>query len=352
MDLLRPEHCDQDTKIKELLRVNKASIKRSDQLHTLLRHIASLVAKTGQGTERNDTFPPGHLSSMETLYDTDQLLLSVRDNWSGRGSHATFMPKEIIPLEIGRTLGYGANGEVVEATCNGVKLALKKIYCRHRNQTVQMKEIEVLKNTKHHHVVKLVGTYTQTPYLGLLIWPVARCDLSMILEVLDMRNPNNPESVQVHGFLEKLAEHHLSVNEYQDIVGQKEERIWSIFGCLTAAIVYLHQNNIRHKDIKPPNILLSRDGLWLTDFGAAKDFTSDLTSTSESRERGTLRYCAPEVFNYHESGRSADIFSLGCVFLETLVVLIHTHSLSQIWQSSVLLKISHTKQILTVSTSG
>jgi serine/threonine protein kinase len=331
------EH-EQEDRISSLLRDNKA-IQRSyasvseesRQLHILLHRVAGLVAESSQGAEEHDNFSPLPLLVIEDESETDQLLLSVRDDWSGRGSHATFTHEETIPLEKGRTLGYGINGEVVEVICKGVKLALKMILHRPSIQNGQMKEeIEVLKKIKHHHIVQLVGTYTQRPYLGLLVWPVARCDLSLILEVMDLRGLCNQKSSQDHGFSQKLAEHHLSMDEFQDIVGQEEERMWSIFGCLTAAIAYLHQNNIRHKDIKPSNIILSRDGLWLADFGAARDFTSDLTSSSESRERGTLRYCAPEVYNYEKSGRSADIFSLGCVFLETMVVLAQNHTLAEL----------------------
>ena len=137
-------------------------------------------------------------------------------------------------------------------------------------------------------------------------------------------------SARESGFLEKLTEHNLNIEELGDIVGVQDERIWSSFGCLTRAMAYLHENKIRHKDVKPSNILLSRDGIWITDFGSAKDFTADLTSTSESRERGTLRYCAPEVSSYEESGRSADIFSLGCVFLEMVVVLSYNHTLADL----------------------
>ncbi|KAJ4989099.1 hypothetical protein SVAN01_05361 [Stagonosporopsis vannaccii] len=38
----------------------------------------------------------------------------------------------------------------------------------------------------------------------------------------------------------------------------------------------------------------SNDGTWLIDFGLAEDFTDNLTSSSETRKRGNLRYCAPE----------------------------------------------------------
>jgi len=103
-------------------------------------------------------------------------------------------------------------------------------------------------------------------------------------------------------FLEKLAEHELNIEELQDIVGVQDERIWPCFGCLTRALAYLHDNNIRHKDMKPSNILLPRDDIWVTDFVSAKDFTDDSTSTSKSQERGTLRYCAPGVSKYSKSG--------------------------------------------------
>jgi serine/threonine protein kinase len=102
-------------------------------------------------------------------------------------------------------------------------------------------------------------------------------------------------------------------------------------GCLTGAVAYLHENKIRHRDVKSSNILLARDGVWITDFGAAKEFTPDITSTSESRERDILRYCAPEeVVTYQESDQSADIFSLGCVLLEMVVGLSHSHTLSKL----------------------
>ena len=243
--------------------------------------------------------------------EAEESFQSLRKDWSGRGPHAELERGEKLPLEKGRVLGYGLNGEVVEATCKGVKVALKKIHHRQKIRIDQMKEVEVLKKLDHRHIVKVVGTYTQYPYFGLLLWPVAYCDLAVILDLYNY-DGNAPDGL----FSKVLEDHNLDEEELDKIVGGGLQRI---VGCSTRALAYLHENNIRHKDIKPSNILLSRDGLWITDFGSAKDFTDDLTSTSESRERGTLRYCAPEVARYEKSGRSADIFSLGCVFLEILV---------------------------------
>jgi serine/threonine protein kinase len=334
---LRKALLKRDAHINTLLEGNAALEKSCEvanqeahQLGKILRNLSDLVAETDKPAEGHEVLQALHSIRIEDAYEADELLLSVREDWSGKGSHAEFKYGETIPLEKGRVLGHGMNGEVVEATCKGVKFALKKIYHRNKVQIGQMKEIDVLKKLKHRHIVKLVGTYTQPPYLGLLIWPVARCDLALVLELIEMGGLYDHASTQEPRVLEKPAGHCLSVEELRDILGNQYERIWSSFGCLTRAITYLHENKIRHKDIKPSNILLSRNGIWLTDFGAAKDFTDDLTSTSESRERGTLRYCAPEVSSYEKSGRSADMFSLGCVFLEMVVVLTHSHTLTDL----------------------
>ncbi|KAF2185816.1 kinase-like protein [Zopfia rhizophila CBS 207.26] len=299
-DHQRQEH-ELEIRINALLKENGAlqssyqeANKEARQLNTILRDLSDLVTKTDEPADGHKISQAMHSVTMEDAYNANELLLSVQEDWSGRGSHAEFKRGETIPLEKGRVLGYGVNGEVVEATCRGVKVAWKKILHRPRIPIGQMKEIDVLKKLKHRHIVKLVGTYTQQPYLGLLLWPVARCDLALVLELMELDGLYNQSSAQEPGFLEKLTEHDLNIEELRDIVGAQDKRIWSSFGCLTRAIAYLHENNIRHKDIKPSNILLSRDGIWITDFGSARDFTADLTSTSESRERGTLRYCAPE----------------------------------------------------------
>jgi hypothetical protein len=250
-------------------------------------------------------------------------VLSIQKDWSGRGSHVDFDPSETIPLDKGRVLGHGINGEVLEVTCKGVKVALKRVHQSRKIPVEQMREISILRKLRHRHVITLVGTYIQRRYLGLLLWPVAQCDLAVMLHFVEKENFGPELSETFDGY-------DIDVGEFAEVAGTQYRRIWSMFGCLTSAMLYLHENNVRHKDIKPSNILLSREGIWITDFGASKDFTSDFTSTSASQERGTLKYCAPEVAKFEESGRSADIFSLGCVFLEMMVVLVHKHTLSDL----------------------
>ena len=214
-----------------------------------------------------------------------------------------------------RVLGHGVNGPVLEATVKGICVALKQIR-QPRNPAVEVsREFDILNKLKHQHLIQVIGSYYQHPYFSFLLWPVAQCDLAKILSLVDIGY------YPTGRLLEELSEHRLSIKSFRDIVGRTNKRLWTLFGCLASAMSYLHGQKVKHKDIKPSNILLSSDGVWLSDFGASRDFAHELTSTSESRERGTLRYCAPEVVCWEESGRSADIFSLGCVFLELVVAL-------------------------------
>ena len=76
------------------------------------------------------------------------------------------------------------------------------------------------------------------------------------------------------------------------------------------ALVLCRSRNILHRDIKPQNIFLSRDGDYkLGDFGIAK--TAD--RTMGGTKIGTYNYMAPEVYNNEPYGHQADIYSLGLV---------------------------------------
>ncbi|OCL06084.1 kinase-like protein, partial [Glonium stellatum] len=95
------------------------------------------------------------------------------------------------------------------------------------------------------------------------------------------------------------------------------------FGCLCQAVIYLHGAQIKHKDIKPSNILVHNDTVILTDFGIAHDYSDlDEGSNTGGPTGFTAAYAAPEVVRQERRNRSADIFSLGCVFLEMITVVL------------------------------
>ncbi|KAF2253264.1 kinase-like protein, partial [Trematosphaeria pertusa] len=94
------------------------------------------------------------------------------------------------------------------------------------------------------------------------------------------------------------------------------------FGCLLAGLAYMHHMSIRHKDIKPANILIKGDSVLYTDLGLAFYWEAVGHSTTEdSSPVATRKYSPPEIFTGEKRNTSADIFSLGCVFLEMATLL-------------------------------
>jgi eukaryotic-like serine/threonine-protein kinase len=84
-----------------------------------------------------------------------------------------------------------------------------------------------------------------------------------------------------------------------------------------------HQKGIVHRDLKPGNILLSRKGIKLLDFGLAQMETGrdDLTVTQLTREgavMGTPAYMAPEQHEGKRADNRSDIYAVGCVLYEML----------------------------------
>jgi serine/threonine protein kinase len=101
----------------------------------------------------------------------------------------------------------------------------------------------------------------------------------------------------------------------------KKSLLRGYFGCLASALRYLHDRQIRHRDIKPPNILVKGDTVYLADFGIALDWSEMTRGTTTADTAKSPIYCAPEVARSEPRGQSADIWSLGCVFVEMVTVL-------------------------------
>jgi serine/threonine protein kinase len=80
----------------------------------------------------------------------------------------------------------------------------------------------------------------------------------------------------------------------------------------------LHAAGLIHRDVKPANILLDKEGVaYITDFGLAKDSQGSLL-TQPGQALGSVDYMAPEQIRSEEVGPSTDVYALGCVVFECL----------------------------------
>jgi len=94
---------------------------------------------------------------------------------------------------------------------------------------------------------------------------------------------------------------------------------------IAQALDRAHRSGIVHRDLKPGNIMLTRSGAKLLDFGLARPAGAAITAddatvqkplTAEGTILGTFQYMAPEQLEGEEADARTDIFALGCVLYE------------------------------------
>ena len=182
-------------------------------------------------------------------------------------THAHFAHDEPLPFHVVGRLGFGT-GSFVDKVISNVS---HRQYARKQLQKPRevgkqdsksfLTELQILKRINHHHCVELVRNFPLPPssshkprwliylkvqsyadpkYFAIIISPVADCN---------------------------LFEYYTQASTSSD----KLSLLRSFFVCLAHGLRYLHDAKIRHRDIKPQNILVQADRILLTDFGIALD---------------------------------------------------------------------------------
>lgn len=198
--------------------------------------------------------------------------------------------------------------------------AVKRLYSK--NKKAFAKEVEILKKfsgNKHEHLISLLATYEQSDRF-FLVFHWAKADLHCYWKNVNPVPQFDLNTVtwmrtQCKGIAHGIGRIHAhqSVYSKQDTDGARNKS--HVFG--------------HHGDIKPENVLWFADSsqpdcntrgtLKLSDFGLAGFSIHQTTSMPPKSTRGvTLAYRAPEV-DLQEgtaTGRSYDIWTLGCLYLE------------------------------------
>jgi serine/threonine protein kinase len=250
---------------------------------------------------------------------------SKEQDWSGRGQHVEFQEHEgevvdeILQVQdvIGRT-----NSAIVESVkCRRILLARKTIVCRRRIKKEEViDEFAILNRLTHSHVVRVIGTYTLGREMSILMYPVAEFDLQDVLYAFEFseveESKKNKESEEEDSMIADMAYSALGY-----------------FACLSNALDHIHHKLVKHMDIKPRNILVrtvinsslelqKREyKVYFTDFGISRSYQNSEDVETDGLTNFTRKYAAPEVISQESRGFQADIFSLGCVFLEIFAYL-------------------------------
>ena len=192
------------------------------------------------------------------------------------------------------TIGYGSYGKVVKVRNKKTNklYALKNINVLAKGQKERhniLVELHILAYCKCPFILKLHHCIYQNYIVGIITSYLEKGDLNRVIKTYNDDGCYLPESL-----------------------------IWSYFIQICYALEYLHKNNIIHRDIKTRNILVSHNNyIKVGDFGVSKILKKGKLASTVI---GTPVYMSPEIINSNLYDHKIDIWSLGCVLYEMIML--------------------------------
>ena len=206
------------------------------------------------------------------------------------GSADRLIGQMIGPYQIEAVLGVGGMGTVYRAAdANGDPVAVKLIHGDLARDEVFRRrfdrEARIARRIAHPHIVPVLnkGDHDGMPYLAQSF----------------IDDGNLADRIK----LEEKLDLDFTIRVCEQVASGLDE---------------LHSAGLIHRDVKPANILLDKEGTaYITDFGLAKDSQGSLL-TRPGQALGSVDYMAPEQIRSETVGPTTDVYALGCVVFECL----------------------------------
>ena len=111
-----------------------------------------------------------------------------------------------------------------------------------------------------------------------------------------------------------------SLDDYLADKGKlSEEEIIRVLHPIAAALDYAHAKGVVHRDVKPGNVMIAKDGTpYILDFGIAREIQETLTRVTGKLSSGTLLYMSPEQLMGESPKPAQDIYSFAAMAYECL----------------------------------